>query len=214
MNEDIDIINTSTRIEKIKRFTNNNKKKIIISISIIILILISYFSILEINERKKVEIGNKYNLALINFNKLDQKEIVNQLVKIIEERDKTYSPLALYFMIDNELIESNEKINQYFDIIINETSLEKEIKNLIIYKKALFNSDFETEDKLLNIINPLINTESIWKTHALFLMGEYFYSKGEKQKSKEFYEKIINLKNSNSKIKLETQKRIQRDFSE
>ena len=45
-------------------------------------------------------------------------------------------------------------------------------------------------------------------------MAEYFYSKNEKQKSKEFYDQIINLENSNTKIKLEAHKRLNRDFSE
>jgi len=35
--------------------------------------------------------------------------------------------------------------------------LENEIKNLIIYKKALINSDFVSENELLKILNPVIN---------------------------------------------------------
>ena len=61
-----------------------------------------------------------------------------------------------------------------------------EIKNLNIFKKALFNSELETEDRMLKILKPLINSDSIWKSHALFLMGEYYYSNKEKQKSIEF----------------------------
>ena len=80
----------------------------------------------------------------------------------------------MYFIIDNEIQASNQEINQYFDIIINETSLEKEIKNLIIYKKGLFNSEFENENNLIKILNPLIKSESIWKSHALYLIAEYF----------------------------------------
>ena len=100
------------------------------------------------------------------------------------------------------------------DILINETKVDKEINNLIIYKKALYNSEFETENNLLKILNPIINSESIWKSHGLYLMAEYFLSKNEKQKSKEFFEKILILENSNPQVKLEAQKRIQRDFSE
>ena len=101
-----------------------------------------------------------------------------------------------------------------FDILINETKVDKEINNLIIYKKALYNSEFETENNLLKILNPIINSKSIWKSHGLYLIAEYFLSKNEKQKSKEFFEKILILENSNPQIKLEAQKRIQRDFSE
>ena len=62
---------------------------------------------------------------------------------------------------------------------------------MIIYKKVLFNSDTESENNLIKMIDPLIKSDSIWKSHGLYLMAEYFYSKGEKQKSKEFYQQII-----------------------
>ena len=45
-------------------------------------------------------------------------------------------------------------------------------------------------------------------------MAEYYFAKNERQKSKEFFEKIINLEIINSKIKLEAQIRIRADFSE
>ena len=112
------------------------------------------------------------------------------------------------------MITEQLKINELFDIIIDETSLENEIKNLIIYKKALFNADNSSENQLIEILNPIINSESIWKSHALYLMAEYFYSKEEKQKSKEFFNKIIGLENANQDLKTEAQKRLKRDLSE
>ena len=109
---------------------------------------------------------------------------------------------------------SQEEINTYFDIIINEIGLDKENKNLTIFKKGLFNSEFANENELLNILNPVIKSDSIWKPHALYLMAEYYFSKNEKQKSKEFLEKLISLENINDKIKLEAQKRLRSDLSE
>ena len=214
MDEEITVINTSTRNEKIKNFFIKNKKKLTISLSLIILLILSYFAYGEFDKRSKVKIANKYNNLVINFISGDQLNIENEMIKIINAKDKTYSPLALYFLLDNNIINSKEKINSLFDILINETKVDKEINNLIIYKKALYNSEFETENNLLKILNPIINSESIWKSHGLYLMAEYFLSKNEKQKSKEFFERIIFLENSNPKIKLEAQKRIQRDFSE
>ena len=134
------------------------------------------------------------------------------MIEVIFENDATYSPLALYFIIDNEILTENGEINKLFDQVINKTKLDKEIKNLIIYKKALFNSDFTSENELLNILNPIINSESIWKSHALYLVAEYFYSKNEKEKSKEFFNKIVGMNNSNQNIKVESQKRLNRDF--
>ena len=114
----------------------------------------------------------------------------------------------------NFFINNNEETNTLFDELIKETNLDEEIKNLIVYKKALFNSNFASENDLIKIVNPIINSQSIWKSHALYLLAEYFYSKNEIQKSKEFFNQIISLKNSNNDIKVEAQKRINRDFSE
>ena len=83
-----------------------------------------------------------------------------------------------------------------------------------MYKRQLFNSDQAQESELLKILNPLINSKSVWKSHALYLMAEYFYSKDQKQKSKEFFNQIANLDDANSEIKLQAQKRLNRDLSD
>ena len=212
MDEDIEIINTNTRNQKIKNFFVNNKKKIIIFASVFILIAIFYFLFLEIKERNKIKLAEKYNKIKIEYKINNKEDTKSKLIEIVYENDTTYSPLALYFMIDNEILTNNVEINKLFDQVINKTKLDKEIKNLIIYKKALFNSDFVSENELLNILNPVINSESIWASHALHLLAEYFYSKNEKEKAKEFFNKIVGMKNSNQNIKVETQKRLNRDF--
>ena len=214
MDEDISAINTSTRNEKIINFFVNNKKRIIIIISLIILLVLSYFAYDEIGKRNKIKIADQYNSSRINYLSGNEINVKNQMIEIIKAKDKSYSPLALYFLIDNDIINSKEKINDLFDIIINEISLDEEIKNLIIYKKALYNSEHASESELLKILNPIINSDSLWKSQALYLLGEYFLSKNEKKKSKEFFEKILTLGNANPKVKLEAQRRIQRDLSE
>ena len=214
MDEEIQIINENTRYEKVKNFFINNKKKIVALFATIILLLFTYFIYKDFEKKRRVKISNQYNIAITSFNSGDKKNVENELVDIINKKDIAYSPLALYFLIDNKIITKPNKINDLFDVLINDTNLEKEIKNLIIYKKALFNSDFESEKNLMDIIKPLINSNSIWKSHGLYLMGEYFYFKNEKQKAKDFFSQILNLESSNEKIKIEAQKRLSRDFSE
>ena len=214
MDEEISIIDSNTRNEKIKNFFVNNKKNLIVSIAVIIIPLIVYFFFSEIKERSKVKLANKFNLVKINYKEDQKQNTINDLVEIINQNDVTYSPLALYFLLDNNLIDDNNKINKLFDELINKTNLDSEIKNLVIYKKALFNSDFTTENNLLKILNPIINSESIWKSHALYLLAEFFYSKNEKQKAKEFFNQILILPNSNSDVKTESQKRLNRDLGE
>jgi hypothetical protein len=165
-------------------------------------------------ERAKIKLANQFNITTINFNTENKKTTIDQLTKLINQNDVTYSPLALYFLIDNNLIDNKNEINSLFDELINETNLDEEIKNLIIYKKGLFNSDFSSENDLLQILNPIINSESIWKSHSLYLIAEYFYSKGQKQKAKEFFTQILLLPDVNNDIKLESQKRLNRDLGE
>ncbi len=214
MDEEITIINEKTRNEKIKSFLIENKKSLLFSIILTIIIIISYYSFQIYQTQHKEWVSNKYNNSIIEYNNGNKMETVSVMREIIEEQDSTYSPLALYFLIDNNLIQNQNEVNELFNIIIDKTSLEKEIKNLIIYKKALYNADFINENELLEITKPLINSNSVWKSHALYLIAEYFYSKNELQKSKEFFNQIIGTKNANQDIIKEAQKRLNRDLSE
>ena len=214
MDEEITIIDSNTRNEKIKNFFINNKKNLVIGFSIILITIVGYLSMLEMKKQNKIKLANKFNITIINFKEVDKKTTIDQLTNLISENDPTYSLLALYFLIDNDLMNDKNKINSLFDQLIEETNLDHEIKNLIIYKKGLFNSDFVSENDLLKILNPIINSESIWRSHSLYLIAEYFYSKNENQKAIEFFNKILVLPNANNDIKNETQKRLNRDLSE
>jgi hypothetical protein len=214
MEEDISIINSNTRQEKVRSFFVNNKNKIISTIVALVIILVGAYSFDSYKTSKKKEISNKFNSTTLSHSENTKELTIQNLVEIINEQDPTYSPLSLYFIIDNKLISNQSEINSYFDILIEKTSLNEEIKNLVIYKKALFNADQAQESDLLNILNPLINSKSVWKSHALYLMAEYFYSKDQKQKSKEFFNQIVSLEDVNPDIKLQAQKRLNRDLSE
>ena len=214
MDEEISIIDEKTRNERIKNFFVNNKKKIIISLIIIILIFLSFFGFKEFKETKKKQISEHYNSVIVDYTNGNSDSVLEKLKEIVREKDPTYSPLSLYFIIDNEFSKNNEEINELFDILINKTSLENEIKNLIIYKKALFNADVISENELLEILKPLINSKSVWNSHALYLIAEYYFSKDEKEKSKEFFNKILLIENANQEIIKEAQKRLNRDLSE
>jgi predicted negative regulator of RcsB-dependent stress response len=214
MDEEITIIDSNTRNEKIINFFINNKKSLIIGISIILVVIIGYLSMMEMKERSKIKLANQFNITTINLGTEDKQTTIDQLTNLINENDATYSPLALFFLIDNNLIDNKSEINSLFDKLINETKLDEEIKNLIIYKKGLFNSDFTTENDLLKILRPIINSESVWKSHSLYLIAEFFYSKNQKQKAKEFFNQILLLPNASNDIKAESQKRLNRDLSE
>ncbi len=214
MDEDLSIVNTNTRNEKIKNFLVNNKNKIISGIIILIIIIVGVFSYDKYLINKKKDISDSYNSIIIDYSEKTKEKTASSLIEIINKKDPTYSPLSLYFIIDNNLVSDKSKINSLFNILINDTSLDSEINNLIIYKKALYNADNAQEGDLLNMLNPLINSKSVWKSHSLYLMAEYFYANNQKQKAKEFFNQIIALENSNPDIRLQAEKRLNRDLSE
>ena len=214
MDEDLSIINTNTRNEKIKNFFVNNKNKIISGIIILIIIIVGVFSYDKYLINKKKDISDSYNSIIIDYSEKTKEKTASSLIEIINKKDPTYSPLSLNFIIDNNLVSDQSRINSLFDILINDTSLDSEINNLIIYKKALYNADNAQESDLLNMLNPLINSKSVWKSHSLYLMAEYFYANNQKQKAKEFFNQIIAIENSNPDIRLQAEKRLNRDLSE
>ena len=155
MSEDIEIINQNTRIEKIKNFFSNNYKKLIGSLVLILLLLFSYFGYQEYEKSAKLEIAETYNQITLKEITIQNSNDIEQLVKIIKEKDQIYSALSLYFIIENNLVNDQKEINNFFDLVIKSQE-EKEIKNLIIYKKALYNADIISENELLDILNPIL----------------------------------------------------------
>jgi len=214
MDEDTAIINSKTRNEKIKDFFIKNKKLLISFLVIILVLLMGYFAFAEYQDKKKIKISDQYNKTVFEYSSINKENTKSILIDLINKKDSTYSPLALYFIIDNALIIEQSTVNKLFDVIIEDVALEKEVKNLIIYKKALYNADNSDENELLEILKPILNSESVWKVHGLYFMAEYFYSKNEKQKAKEFFNRIVLLENANQDLIVESQKRLNRDISE
>ena len=214
MDEDLAIINESTRKEKLKIFLVNYKKRIYFFVGLILLLIFTTFLYLENIKKRKNEIADKFVKASVNFDIQRKTYYIDQFNQIINTHDSTYAPLALFFLVDNKILKSNEKINDLFDIVINKVDLEKEMKNLVIYKKALINADFISENEIIKILKPLVNSESFWKPHALLLLGDYFLFKGEKQKAKDFYIQITSIKNISKNILNQTQQRIRKNYVE
>ena len=212
MSEDIEIINQNTRIEKIKNFFSNNYKKLIGLLISTLLLLFSYFGYQEYKKSAKLEIAEIYNQISLKEITIKNADDIEQLVKIIKEKDPIYSALSLYFIIENDLLNDRKEINNFFDLVIKSQE-EKEIKNLIIYKKAMYNADVATENELLKILNPILKSESVWKSHALLLMADYFDHNNNLIKLKDFLEEIVNSELTNNEIKIEAERRLKRNFS-
>jgi len=163
--------------------------KIIIIIFSIILIGFAAFIWLDIrNNSKNILISNQYNEAVILIKKDQKQKAVNILKKIINEENKFYSPLSLYLILENQLEEDPQKILELFDKILTINKIDKANKDLVKIKKALYLTIHGNEQKILVELNPVINSNSIWRNEAILLLINYFNSKGEKEKSKEYNE--------------------------
>jgi len=213
MSEDIEIINQNTRNEKIKYFFKKNFKKLIASFVLILIILFSYFGYQEYKKKSKLKIAEIYNQITLKEVTTENTSDIEQLIEIIKTKDPIYSALSLYFIIEKDLINDRKDINNFFDFVINSQE-EKEIRNLIIYKKGMYNADISSENELLEILNPILKSNSVWKSHALLLMADFFENKNNLMKSKEFLKEITNSKTASNEIRVEAERRLKRNFSD
>ncbi len=183
-----------TKKSKLGKFYEENKVLIFSTVLILVIAIVSISYYFEVKEKKKILLAESYIEAKVYSENGDRNKAKNILKTIIFANDSTYSTLSLFLILNESLIvEQNELLN-LFDQVLKNNKFEKEVRNLIIFKKALFQSNFVSESELLEAVNPLINTETLWKPHALLLLGDYFFSKKEYFKAKEFYIRVLSLK--------------------
>lgn len=183
-----------TKKSKLKRFYESNKVLIFSSIFILAILLGSFSFYLENKEKKKILLSENYVQARIYLENGNKSKAVSILKKVIFANDPTYSTLCFFLILNRNLVTDYNELLVLFDHLMDNNKFEKEIRNLLIYKKSLLNSNFINESKFLDDIKPLLNNETLWKPHALLLIGDYFVSKREYIKAKEFYTQIFLIK--------------------
>jgi len=185
-----------TKKSKFKEFYEKNKIFIYLFIFLLVTILFVTNYYLQSIEKKKILLSDNYVAAKINLAEGNRKEAEKILRNIIFEDDPTYSTLSFLMILDEKLIDNKNEIFELFDHLLKKNKFDREIKNLLIYKKALYSSNFVEEAKLLNDVKPLLNQEeSLWKGYALLLVADYYFSKKEFLKSKDFYKQILSTEN-------------------
>ena len=184
-----------TKKSKIKKFYESNKILIFSSILILIISFGSLSFYLESKESKKILLSENYVQAKFYLENGNKSEALNTLKKVIFANDSTYSTLSFFLILNQNLISDYKEILILYDHLLENNKFEKELRNLLIYKKALFISNSIIESELLETIKPLLNTDTLWKPHALLLLGDYFMSKGENIKAIEFYQQILSINN-------------------
>ena len=184
-----------TKKSKLKKFYESYKIFIFSFIAILVILYGSFSFYLVNKEKEKILLSENYLQAKIYLEEGDKNKAMNLLKEVIFANDPTYSSLSLFLIMNQNLITDYKELSNLFDHLLENNKFSREVRNLLIYKKALLNSNFVNESELLESIRPLLNTETLWKPHGLLLLGDYFVSKGEYIKAKEFYQKIFTIKN-------------------
>ena len=184
-----------TKKSKLNKFYESNKILIFSFIFILIILFGSFNFYLQSKENKKILLSENYLQAKIYLESGDRNKAISTLKEVIFANDPTYSTLCLFLIMNQNLITDHKELSALFDHLLTNNKFSKEVRNLLIYKKVLFNSDFFNESELLESIRPLLDTETLWKPHALLLLGDYFVSKREYIKAIEFYQEIFTINN-------------------
>jgi hypothetical protein len=167
-------------------------------ITLIVTVFISGFTFLvykNLQKKSNIKIAQQYTQASILIDQKKLKESKLLILAIIEKDHKFYSPLALYLMIENNVETNVSKIIIYFDRILKNNSIDKENLNLIRIKKAIYLFDSENEKLITETLNPIINSNSVWKKMAIELISEYFLSLNKKIKADEYIQ-LLNIQPS------------------
>jgi len=184
-----------TKKSRLLKFYEKNKILLFSGLLILIIFFGSFSYYLTIKKNKKIYLSENYIKAKIYLDDKKESEAINLLKSIILANDPTYSPLSFFIIINQKLITDNKEILVLYEHLLKNNNFDEEIKNLLIYKKAIFKSNFVNEFELLSDLKPLLNNDSLWNPHALLLMGDYLVSKNQKIKAKEFYLEVLSIKN-------------------
>ena len=85
MDEDLAIINSNTRNERIKNFFLNNKKKFLATIISFIILILSFYLYQIYENKNRLQLSEKYNIAIIEYNKIEKQKTISTMKEIIEK---------------------------------------------------------------------------------------------------------------------------------
>ncbi len=168
-------------------FLKSKKKLLFVLIGIGILLLLSFIWFEYNKQNKKTIISENFIKAKVLYSQGKKNESLEIFKEIIQEKDDIYSALSLFLIIDKNLEINDKKITNYFDTVISIRSLTNEDLNLIKLKKAIFISEDSNEQNIINLLNPIINSESVWKMESLKFLGDYFFSSNQLKKAEQYY---------------------------
>ena len=180
-------------LDKTTNFLKKNLKALIVLLALILTFLFAFMYYKNLKEKNNIYTAEMYSKAAILISRERISESKQILKEIIYKDHKLYSPLALYLIIDNNLESDNQKIINYFDRVLKNNLIKKENINLIKIKKSIYLIDLKKEELIIETLNPIINSDSIWRDMAINIISEYFLSTDQKIKSQEYIQ-LLNIK--------------------
>ena len=193
-------MNTDYSIIKKKGFKDyfNTYKKTIIILSFILVLIGGIFLWFDnIQKNKRLKVSENFIEAKILLAQEENLKSLDYLKSIILQKDKVYSPLSLFLIIDNNLEKNKEVIIQYFDELLSINALEDEDINLLKLKKAIYISNSAKEQNMLDLLNPIINSNSVWKFQSLKFLGDYYFSLKQFKKAEQYYRILLETDDNN-----------------
>ena len=198
-----------TKKSKLREFYESNKILIYSSILALIIIFASYSYYQVSKEKKKILLSENYIQAKIYLESGNKTEALEILKKVIFSNDPTYSTLSFFMILNENLVNDNNEVSELFDYLLENNKFDKEIENLLLYKKALHKSNYVEELKLLEETKTLLNNEeSVWRAHVLLLLGDFYFSRKEYIKAKDFYIQTLSIKNLHPDLYVQANSRL------
>ena len=175
--------------EKVKLIDLLKKNfKLLLSLLILLFVIISILLWFDhSNKSKREKISEDFIQAKILLENQRNIKAHNILKNIIEKKNNIYSPLSLFLIIEKNLETDKATVTNYFDKILDIESMEKEDLNLLRLKKAIFISENSKEKDMLELLNPIINSDSVWKIQSIKFLGDYYFSLKQFNKAKQYY---------------------------
>tara|TARA_Y100001970_G_C14190593_1_gene835120 strand:+ start:318 stop:947 length:630 start_codon:yes stop_codon:yes gene_type:complete len=174
-----------------KEFITSNKKLLISLCAVFIFAGATFLWIDYSNKNKRIKISENFVEAKILLTEDNRPKSLEILKDIIRQQDKVYSPLSLFLILDEDLEENKEIILEYFDLVLSISSLKNEDLNLLRLKKAIFISNTSKEQDMLDLLNPIINSNSVWRLQSLKFLADYYFSLKQFKKAEQYYLSLL-----------------------
>lgn len=193
--------------KKFLSFIKSNSKIFTYAISTFFIVMAALLWMSYDSNKEKKIISEDFIKAKIFLEKQNKDKATLILKNIIEKKDTIYSSLSLFLLIDQNLVEDKQLILEYFDNIISDGDYSEEDKNLLKLKKAIYISDIEDEQEMLKLLNPIINSDSVWKNQSLKFLGDFYYSISQLEKARQYYSTLLK-EEINNVLRTEINRRI------